>query len=69
MEQTGFTVNNFADMKIETRQINLEQQSEFKVSEVRIQKQQARTKALANLLNLELDLFEETLNISCVTSY
>lgn len=68
MEQTGFGVNNFADIKIETREINLDP-SENRVSEVKIEKQQARVRELSKLLNLEIDMYEETLNISCVTPY
>lgn len=68
MEQTGFGVNNFADIKIETRQINLDT-AEVKVSEVKVEKQKARVKELNKLLNLQADLYEETLNISCVTPY
>lgn len=36
---------------------------------MKAQKQKARAHDLSNLLNLEIDLFEETLSISSVTAY
>ena len=52
--------------EMETREIQLQPTG---ISEGKIDKQRKRTEELSNLLNLEIDLYEQTLSIGNITAY
>ena len=58
---------NYVPGNIEYREINIEPATG--ISEGKIDKQRKRTNELKNLLNLETDLYEQTLAIGNITAY
>ena len=60
-------VDNYVPGNIEYREINIEPVAG--ISEGKVDKQRKRTNELSHLLNLELDLYEQTISIGNITAY